>query len=88
MQPTARVALVKDGQIVKEKEWKADRALGVKLLEAVDELGRGEKVDKIAVRRGRGNFMATRTGVVTAQILAQAWGVELTELPNALDTPT
>lgn len=87
-QPTARVALVKDEQIVGEKKWEADKTLGVKLLEAVDELGRGEKVDKIAVHRGPGNFMATRTGVVTAKILAQVWGVKLTELPKALDTLT
>lgn len=69
-----------------EKEWEGDKTLGVKLLEVIEEIfptpshspsGRGRNVDRIAVHGGPGHFMATRTGVVTAQLLAQTWGVEL-----------
>jgi len=79
--PTIWVALVRDGQMVAEKEWPGDPALGVALLQAIDEVtSRQGPVTRVAVHRGPGHFMALRTGIVTAQLLAWASGAELVEV--------
>lgn len=74
--PIVWVALISERKIVAEKEWTGDTTLGVKLLAVIQTMTQKARPDRIAVHRGPGQFMAVRTGVVTAQLLAQAWGVE------------
>jgi tRNA A37 threonylcarbamoyladenosine modification protein TsaB len=78
--PTVWVGLVHDSKVVAEKEWLGDKTIGVKLLEGIEELTQDGRPQRIAVHVGPGHFMALRTGVVTAQLLAQTWGVELVEI--------
>lgn len=101
-QPTVWVAVIQDGKILDEREWLSDKALGVKLLEVIEELRGKGRIKRIAVHVGPGHFMATRTGVVVAQLLAGAWQVEIVSvsgqeradvlrgviMPNTLDTLT
>ncbi len=79
-QPTVWVGLIREGVVIAEREWTGDKTLGVKLLEAVEEMvatSPDSPLDRIAVHRGPGHFMSVRAGVVTAQVLAQSWGVPL-----------
>lgn len=78
--PQVWVALVEDGAVVSEKEWGADRTVGTKLLEAIEDMTRAKRPTRIAVHRGPGHFMSLRAGVVTAQLLAQGWAIELVEV--------
>lgn len=75
--PTVWVALVGDRKTVAEREWTGDTQLGTKLLAAINAMSQEVRPKRIAVHRGPGHFMLLRTGVVTAQLLAAAWGVEL-----------
>ncbi len=78
--PTIRVVLTQDGQVLVEQTWERDRDLGTKLLEVVKSLP-NLKIDHIQVHEGVDHFMAVRTGIVTGQLLAQAWGVKCVQLP-------
>lgn len=75
--PHVWVAFIQNGKMISEKKWESDKSLGVKLLKMIGEMTNAGRPDRIAVHCGPGHFMAVRTGVVTAQLLAQAWGVEL-----------
>lgn len=85
-QPEAWVALVRDRQVLAERAWASDKALGGKLLTAIAELTAGARPERIAVHRGPGRFMALRTGLVTAQLLVQTWNVELVEIAARVRT--
>jgi len=78
--PTAWVAVVRHENVIVEQEWLGDKTLGVKLLADIEEMTSQERPTRIAVHRGPGHFMAVRAGIVTAQLLAQAWAAELVEI--------
>ncbi|MDP3997276.1 MAG: tRNA (adenosine(37)-N6)-threonylcarbamoyltransferase complex dimerization subunit type 1 TsaB [bacterium] len=83
--PEAWVALVKDGEILSEHTWLADRLLAVTLLEKIDDLLEECRISvsdlkKIAVVSGPGHWSGLRTGIVVASVLAGAAGSKLVDL--------
>ena len=83
----AVVALIDGNAVSAKRTWQADETLGVKLLEAIDEVLKEASATKkdltrIAVHAGPGHFMALRTGIVTAQTLAQTFVSELVSVSS------
>ena len=79
-QPTVWVAVVREGAVKAEREWTGDKTLGTKLVQVIEELTREGRPERVAVHRGPGHFMALRCGIITAQLLAQAWEGELIKI--------
>lgn len=74
-----RVELEREGTVIEKREWESDRTLGRVLLEKISEVLEARKIgwneiDQIAVIESGsgGSFMAQRTGIVTASMLAEA----------------
>lgn len=65
------ICLCKDGQIIKEKNWTEQRRESELLLPAIVEMCEGVKVDDVLVVKGPGPFTGLRTGIVTANAMAQ-----------------
>lgn len=79
--PTVYLYLYIEGEAV-SRSWEGTPTLGVDLLQAIDELLNqagisGHDLDRIGVHKGPGHFSALRAGIVTATMLAEAWGVDL-----------
>ena len=86
--PEAVISLKEEESTLAERRFTVDRTIGQKLLESLDsmllELSKVKKdITSVSVNtgplagrspkgEGRGSFMALRTGIVTAQTLAQA----------------
>lgn len=77
---TARVFCVDNGTIVEQREWLCDRHVGTRLLEEIASLVGVKKVTRVAVVAGPGGFSTLRAGVVTASMLAFAWGADLVSI--------
>lgn len=85
----ARVALTKDGVLLKEITVDDKRRHSVKLLPAIETLLRDcgvtpKDLDLIAVTKGPGSFTGLRIGVVTAKTMAYALHIPLVGV-NTLD---
>lgn len=84
----AQVGCIKDGEVIAQRSWESTHQLGIDLLQQIDELA-GEvegflpNVDRVAVHRGPGHFSALRAGIVTATMLAEAWGAELVAVASS-----
>lgn len=81
-EPEAVISLQEQESTLAERRFTADPTLGRQLLEQLDdmlkELGKAKQdITAIDVDPGPGHFMALRTGIVTAQTLAQALGLPL-----------
>lgn len=97
-QPEASVHLIKDGNGIAEKKFKAGRDLGARLLEAIEEVCKKSNIKvpditRFAVHRGPGNSSALRAGVTVANMLAQAngaeaVGIDAASLPNMITQAT
>ena len=80
--PEAVISLKQEGSVLAERQFTADPTLGRQLLEQLDEmlaeLGKTKQdITEIDVDPGPGHFMALRSGIVTAQTLAQSLQVKM-----------
>ena len=84
---TLAVALLRDGEPLAERGWRAARPRGESLLPAVDALLADVEtplgaVNLIAVATGPGSFNGIRGGIATGQGLALALGVPVVGVPT------
>jgi len=83
-----KISLERDGKNIKSKKFSARRRQAEKLLPAIATLLQASKVNlknisKIKVAHQGGSFTALRIGVLTANALAYALGIEVeTMLPD------
>lgn len=84
----ALIALIKDDSIIASRSWVAERDLGRRLIEAIDDILaetglKREDIGRVAVHKGPGNYSALRNGIVTASVLSWVLSSELVEVSEA-----
>ncbi len=83
-----RVVLADEGRVLGQKRWRSSPETGRLVLAATETLlskagvAAGD-INRVAVHAGPGRYGSSlRAGVVAAQMLACAWGVDLVPLPG------
>jgi tRNA threonylcarbamoyladenosine biosynthesis protein TsaB len=78
----AQVALARDKKVLAQRQWSNDQYVGRKLITALDDILQEHSltikdIRRVAVHVGPGGYSSLRAGVVAAQMIALAAGIEL-----------